>query len=544
MYSNKENINILTSLLVAHGITKVVACPGSRNAPVVHNINECPDIELFPVTDERSAGFMALGMSLADDRPAAVCVTSGSALLNLAPAVAEASLRHRSFIVISADRPAAWIGQMDGQTMEQPDVFGSLVSKSVSLPEPKDQEERWYCNRLVNEALIAAKTDGAKPVHINVPVSEPLFVFDVEKLPEERVITSIRARLDTETVRNIVARSMSQASRPMIVLGQTAKPDAETESLIKALSAEYTLLAEPLSTDFPVAFDNVLASIFDDDRYCPDFLLYMGGTVVSKKLKQYLRRKGIKEVWAVSEDGEIHDTFMCQTGCIEGNIKDVLNTLAAAFKDMSITGSAAKQEERRSFRALWKALLTDSDNQKTPDHYAPLSELAVQTFEQSLEDMDYTYHIHYANSTSIRLACKYASHYVWCNRGINGIDGCLSTAAGFSLATEDMVFCVIGDLSFFYDQNALWNTNLKGNLRIILLNNRCGGIFYGLDGIRESAACDKFIAGSHNTDARGICTQNDIGYLSATNTEELYIGLATLMTSNSQRPMLLEVFDK
>ena len=152
MYSNKESINILTSLLVSHDIKRLVACPGSRNAPIIHNINECPEIELYPVTDERSAGFIALGLALADDKPVAICVTSGSAMLNLAPAMAEASLRQRSLIVITADRPAAWIGQLDGQTLNQPYAFGSLVSKCVSLPEPVNDEQRWYCNRLINEA--------------------------------------------------------------------------------------------------------------------------------------------------------------------------------------------------------------------------------------------------------------------------------------------------------------------------------------------------------------------------------------------------------
>ena len=541
MYSNKESINILTSLLVSHDIKRLVACPGSRNAPIIHNINECPEIELYPVTDERSAGFIALGLALADDKPVAICVTSGSAMLNLAPAMAEASLRQRSLIVITADRPAAWIGQLDGQTLNQPYAFGSLVSKCVSLPEPVNDEQRWYCNRLINEALIAAKVKGAKPVHINVPISEPLFVFDVEKLPEERVMTFVPARLDSDAVKTTLVPRMLKASRPMIVLGQTAKLDAETELLINGLKDDYVVLAEPLSTDFPVTFEHVLSYIEHDESYCPDFLLYMGGTLVSKRLKLYLRQRTINEVWSVSENGEIHDTFMQQTGCLAGDIKDVLVALTNGLKDTNTIDINEKKAERQAFCQCWKQLLISDDTEETLDSNLSLLEIAVKTFEQSLEDMDYDYHVHYANSSSIRLACKYANHYVWCNRGVNGIEGSLSTAVGFSLTTDDMVFCVIGDLSFFYDQNALWNTNLKGNLRIILLNNKCGGIFYGLKGITDSAACDKIIAASHNTEARGICTQNDIGYLSAKNIEELYIGLATLMTSDSQRPMLLEI---
>ena len=133
MYSNKENVNILTSLLVAHGIRHAVVCPGSRNAPIVHNLNDCPDIQCYPVTDERSAGFYALGMAQAlEGQPVAVCVTSGTALLNLAPAVAEAYYQHRPLVIISADRPPQWIDQLDGQTLPQPDALGRFVQRAVS----------------------------------------------------------------------------------------------------------------------------------------------------------------------------------------------------------------------------------------------------------------------------------------------------------------------------------------------------------------------------------------------------------------------------
>ena len=168
MYSNKENVNILTSLLVAHGIHHAVVCPGSRNAPIVHNFNECPDIQCYPVTDERSAGFYALGMTQALKEPVVVCVTSGTALLNLYPAVAEAYYQHRPLVVVSADRPQQWIDQLDGQTLPQPDALGRFVKKAVSLPEPHDEDTSWYCNRLINEALI----ERHAPVHINVPITE------------------------------------------------------------------------------------------------------------------------------------------------------------------------------------------------------------------------------------------------------------------------------------------------------------------------------------------------------------------------------------
>ena len=147
MFSNKENVNILTALLVQHGITQAVVCPGSRNSPIVHNLCECKEIKCYPVTDERSAAFFALGVAMSTHSPVVVCVTSGSALLNVAPAVAEAYYQNLPLIVVSADRPQQWIGQSDGQTMPQVNVLDPFVRKSIHLNEPKTKEEHWYCNR-------------------------------------------------------------------------------------------------------------------------------------------------------------------------------------------------------------------------------------------------------------------------------------------------------------------------------------------------------------------------------------------------------------
>ena len=254
MYSNKENVNILTSLLVAHGIRHAVVCPGSRNSPIVHNLNESPAIQCYPVTDERSAGFYALGMSQCLQKSVAVCVTSGTALLNLAPAVAEAYYQHVPLVVISADRPPQWIDQLDGQTLPQPNALGRFVKKAVSLPEPMTDEQHWYCNRLVNEALMVRQA----PVHINVPISEPLFDFSVSALPEERKIELLPADMPNHTMSHVV-RMFMQSKRPMLISGQPMNPN----------------------------MDEAVCLAGDDERYIPDLVLYIGGSIVSKRLKHF-----------------------------------------------------------------------------------------------------------------------------------------------------------------------------------------------------------------------------------------------------------------
>ena len=493
MYSEKENVNILTALLVAHGIRHAVVCPGSRNAPIVHNLNECSDITCWPVTDERSAGFYALGMTQALNEPVVVCVTSGTALLNLAPAVAEAYYQHRPLVVISADRPEAWIDQLDGQTLPQPDALGRFVRKAVSLPEPHDDESRWYCNRLVNEALM----ERHAPVHINVPITEPLFLFTVAQLPEERKIDFTPADIPPHTLNHIVHRFL-HAERPMLIAGQPMNP----------------------------LMDEAVQQVQDDASYVPDFVLYTGGSIVSKRLKRFLRQA--RETWVVNREGEVTDTFMNLAHVIQGDPEVVADLVRFNL-----------EQAPHPFVQRWDALLAKLRQQVETQELPYSSAAVVRYFEQQCSMNNV---VHYANSTAIRLANTYAHSTVYCNRGVNGIEGSLSTAAGFSLVADEKVFCVIGDLSFFYDQNALWNQNLRGNLRILLLNNGHGAIFDTLPGLSQSPARDRLVAAAHATTAEGICRQNNVTYLKATNMAEMQQAVDTLLYIESDRPVLLEVF--
>ena len=493
MYSSKQNVNILTSLLVAHGIHHAVVCPGSRNAPIVHNLNECPDIQCYPVTDERSAGFYALGMTQALKEPVVVCVTSGTALLNLYPAVAEAYYQHRSLVVVSADRPQQWIDQLDGQTLPQPDALGCFIKKAVSLPEPHDEDTRWYCNRLINEALMVKHG----PVHINVPITEPLFDFSTPELPKERKIELLPADISNVTLSH-VCRMFMQAKRPMLIAGQPMNP----------------------------LMDEAVVQIGDDVDYIPDFVLYTGGSIVSKRLKHFLRKA--KETWVVNSEGEVTDTFMNLTHVVQGDGDVVADMVRSNL-----------EETPHPFVQKWEALLAQI-RQQVEANEPPYSSAAVVKYFEQKRGANI---VHYANSMAIRLANTYSKTPVYCNRGVNGIEGSLSTAAGFSCVTDEKVFCVIGDLSFFYDQNALWNQNLRGNLRILLLNNGKGGIFDMLPGLEKSPARDKFVAAEHHATAEGICQQNDIYYQQATTTEEMQRGIDLLLSADFSRPMVLEVLN-
>ena len=390
MYSSKENVNILTALLVAHGIRHAVVCPGSRNSAIVHNLNECPDITCYPVTDERSAGFYALGMTQALQLPVVVCVTSGTALLNLAPAVAEAYYQHRPLVVVSADRPAAWIDQLDGQTLPQPDALGRFVGKAVSLPEPHDADSRWYCNRLVNEALVACRR---APVHINVPITEPLFDYTQPSLPKERKIELVPADIPPHTLNHVI-RMFMQSERPMLIAGQPMNPN----------------------------LDEAVSLVQDDDSYVPDFVLYIGDSIVSKRVKHFLRKA--RQTWAVNWTGEVNDTFQNLTHVIQGDGDVVADQIRFML-----------EQTAHPFVQKWDELLARV--RKHRETYQPAySQMSTVRYLQQqlpllLERAGGEVSLHFANSTAIRLANIYAFPNVYFNRGVNGIEGSLSTAAGF-----------------------------------------------------------------------------------------------------------------
>lgn len=527
-YSDKENINILCAVMLGHGITRAVVCPGSRNAPIVHNLYECPQVTCYPVTDERSAGFFALGMAEQTGEPVVVCVTSGTALLDLAPAVAEALHRHLPLVVVSADRPMAHIGQQMGQTIDQPGALSRFTLKDVNLMETYDDLTRWHCNRMANEAMIAAKQGG--PVHINVPYDEPLFNFTVASLPQERIIQAGAISPDEMAVLESL-KPVKSAGKPMLVIGQLPQGVAIRECL-DAIKPHIAVLAESLGADDGgVPFDELLPVIDQDTDYHPDFIIYMGGTLVSKRIKAYLRRLENVPMIQVSKDGEIHDTFGHLTQVIRCDERQALKALGKLFDG----------EPSHPFADRWNEALD-----KTQAHFDTLRPdfsqmLAVKLALQSVQEYGEPFVLHFANSQPVRLANLFAGQHVRCNRGVNGIEGTTSAAAGCAAATDGRVLCVTGDLSFFYDQNALWNSNLRGNLRILLLNNGGGGIFAQLPGLEASPARDKMIAAGHTTHAQGCCAQHAVEYRAAYGSEDLYSGITWLIQDDSDRPRLLEV---
>ncbi len=531
MYSSKRNIQQLVSLMLKRGITDVVVCPGSRNAPLVHTF-AAVGMHCYEVTDERSAGFFALGLIEAREKAVAVCCTSGSAVLNLAPAVAEAYYRPLPLLVITADRPACWIGQMDGQTMPQLPAFGQTVRKVVNLPESsvgcddmRNSDEAWYANRLINEALIELERTGA-PVHVNVPISEPHFDISATQLPDERIIHYCGMRGGESSVvlyADMIAQ-WNSCKRRMVVAGQMLPGKAKTVAAeLGKLDADSVVLAEHLSNLHQGVignFDEIIAKYPDETALLPDLVVTFGGHIVSKHLKQWLRKTPPKYHWHISETGEVADLFRCATHIIEAKPENV-------FAQLAECGTKIDTEYSDRWNALSQGLSVVEKEGEIHDEIGILRSAAAR--------IDASWNIHVANSCMVRnlqkihpIACD-----VHCNRGVNGIEGSLSAAVGYAVGSERKTLMLIGDLSFFYDQNALWNRFVKeGNalcLRILLINNGGGKIFSKLPGLEASPYCDSMIAGAHRTTAEGIAFENNCAYTAIDDAADLSAPLEWLL---------------
>lgn len=522
----------LAALMQSHGVTRCVLCPGSRNSPIVRTLDVLPSFTCRSVTDERSAGFIALGWAAAAQAPVAVCVTSGSAILNLHPAVAEAYYRHVPLLIISADRPAAWIGQQDGQTLPQPGAFGSLTPCSVQLPESMHTiDTAWHTNRLINEALLALWQHGGAPAHINIPLSDPLSREVPGDLPATRVIR--RLDLTDPADASSLAAMIGQSPRKLLLLGQLpARPSWVTELAAKgwAIAGEHLSNAQGIVQPSP----DLLLGSDPDSSWVPDLLLTCGGCLISKRIKQLLRNTPPCYHLHLSPDGSVTDTFRCLTHSLCGTPEQLLQTLRI-HAESTVPSDI---EASRAYADRWMV----PDHRRVPgtdaEPKAPWSSIrAIGELMAALHPGDT---LHLANSSAVRYAQFFPltqGVQVECNRGTNGIEGCLSTAVGYALASSERQFLIIGDLAFFYDMNALAQGGIGPNLRILLLNNHTGGIFSTLPG-RPCA----MVAGSSRTTAEGWALACDFTYRAVHSSTDWSEAHAALTARQATAPVLVELF--
>lgn len=547
--SEKVGVQQLVESFHQHGVKYIVFSPGSRNAPLVVSFANDERFKCFVIPDERSAAFYALGMAEQSNSPVAVMCTSGSALLNYYPAVSEAFYRNIPLVVVSADRPSEWTDQGDGQTIRQENVFQNHICAASSLFEnPQSKDQKWFNKRSIDEVMNTAKSLKGGPVHLNFPFSEPLYAtLDADKAAKEfpqktTELFALNAQLTSvqkEHLRNV----WNSSAKKMILCGQMPK-NAFLNEQLKNLASDKSVAVVVENTSnlqdrsFVHCIDRTITSFLDEDPelYQPDLLITIGGAVISKKIKSYLRKYQAKNHWKIGEEFQFMDTFQSLTNSIPMQPNH--------FFDVLLEEGFSRNNSR--YGEQWKQLdyLVQGNHLDYLDTI-PYSDLSV--FNLILDTIPDQSDLHLSNSSVIRYAqlfdpIKSVSYF--CNRGTSGIDGSTSTAIGNAIVGENKLHTFItGDISFFYDSNAFWNHHVPSNFRVFLINNGGGGIFNIILGPQTTPNGDEFFVAKHNFSAQSICAAFNVNYYAANSMEEIDNQLdAFYAIQSNDRPAVIEIF--
>ena len=519
--NNTQHIYYLVGLCAEYGVEKAVVSPGSRCAPLLIGFGKHPDIETISVTDERSAGFIGLGLAQQSGKPVVLVCTSGTAAQNFTPAVTEAYYQNVPLIVLTADRPPEWIDQWDGQTIRQKNIYVDHIKGKFVY----DEE-----NTDVAEAALNLALEGGKgPVHLNIPIREPFYPRSLEKIIIDtkgarlRSITDGQAEVTKENNYKIEKlvwdefESLLNASEQVIVLGGQMSPNPELAHLLNQI--DVPIVGDVISNLQGV--EDVIKSAdltfkTDDEFLAPDFLITFGRSIISKNLKIYLRKHKPKHHWHIGL-GMVGDPFQSLTKIIE-------TPPLYFFKEWLDKGIGKNNQDD------YLTLLSDAQKNVGENFDLKLNNAEFNYFSavrSVLRQLPQNSVLHLGNSMPVRIAnfigLNDPTIDVWCNRGTSGIDGVLSTAVGHSLAEPNRKHTlIIGDLSFFYDRNGLWlNHEFPQNLRIIILNDSGGGIFNMIPGPSSQGDLTELFTTQHQRTAKLTAKEFNMNYQGASSIEEI-----------------------
>lgn len=515
----------------AKGLTDIVISPGSRNAPLTIGFANNSDFTCYSIADERCAAFFALGMAQQTKKPVAVVCTSGSALLNYYPAIAEAFYSQIPLVVISADRPLSKIDIGDGQTIRQENVYANHIIYTANLTEEASQENDL---KIADAITLASVKKG--PVHINAPFEEPLYET-VSELEVQPVIseTTFEDSYSDEDLGPFISQ-WNTAKKKLILVGVN-DPDSIDEAVINhlALDPSVVVMTETTSNlhhpNFINNIDTIITPFTDEDfkDFQPEILLTFGGMVVSKRIKAFLRKYRPKAHWHV-DTLRAYDTFGALTKHFIAQPNDFLNRFLS--ETVVVSDYNAKAQQLKAIRKEKHDLYLSK---------IPFSDFTV--FDKVIPSLPKNSQLQISNSSAIRYAQLVdidPSIAVFCNRGTSGIDGSTSTAVGAALASGQETILITGDIGFFYDSNALWNNYIPKNFKIILLNNGGGGIFRILPGHQETPVFNTYFETSHCLTGEHLAKMYFFDYFSASNEAALEKGLKEFY--DSEKPSILEIF--
>ena len=530
-YSAERNVQILISLLKAHGIKKVIASPGATNVTLVASLMQDTFFELYSSVDERSAAYIACGLSAESGEPVMLSCTGATASRNYAPGLTEAFYRKLPILAVTSTQDASRIGHLRAQVIDRRSQFNDLVNLSEQIPIVKDAQDEWNVNLRINRALLELKHRGGGPVHINLTTSYSPD-FSVKELPSVRVIRRITQNDEFPEL---------PKGRTAIFVGNHKKfTESETIAIDKFCAVhDAVVFCDQTSgyygkyrVQFAIAINQV--NMVSDLRFV-DTLIHLG-EVSGDSATQQLRAK---RVWRVNEDGELRDTFQKLEYVFEmpeevffnyfsegndeehfeylENCNSVLNEVRANIPELPLSNT-------------WIAMQTA--------HRIPKNSILHLSILNSLRN----WNMFDVDNSTVRSS----------NTGGFGIDGPISSLIGASLNDKNkLCFLVIGDLAFFYDMNALGNRHVDNNIRILLINNGKGTEFRNFDhpGAAFGDEADLYIAagGHYGNKSRELVKHyaQDLGfeYMTADSKETFLSQIDEFVKPElTSKPMIFEVF--
>jgi 2-succinyl-5-enolpyruvyl-6-hydroxy-3-cyclohexene-1-carboxylate synthase len=531
--SRFQSIYDIAALCAKKGLRHAVLCPGSRCAPLTLAFTRHTEIQCKTVSDERSAAFIALGISQALKEPVILVCTSGTAAYNFAPAVAEAYFSKTPLIVITADRPTEWIDQHDGQTVFQSGIFGRHVKRSYDLPQEYEHPDNgWAINRNVNEAINLSRQEPCGPVHINAPFREPLYpsADGFSYSTSIRIIDDPEPLFDLSAVqKDDLSRALTSHHRVLLVSGQVDPEPTLIQSLSKfTTSHNIPILADIIANLHPIERLVSHADLFLGqckhevlETLRPDLLITFGQSTISKNLKLFLRKYRPSEHWHIQAAGTVADTYQHVTKIVRCSPAKVFEFLSSVRN-----GESFENQRQNNYHKLWeieeRRLLRVLEEHLSAKDFGELD-----LVNEVIKHLPAGCKLHLANSMSVRyanfvgLTAAHKNVKVFANRGTSGIDGCTSTAIGHTLASDALNVLITGDQAFFYDRNAFWHNYPTPNFRVLLLNNHGGIIFKMIDGPGNTPEADEYFITDQRLNAKHLCHEFEIDHLKLDNKRKL-----------------------
>ncbi|WP_238783877.1 2-succinyl-5-enolpyruvyl-6-hydroxy-3-cyclohexene-1-carboxylic-acid synthase [Blattabacterium cuenoti] len=545
IYSKKKIVQSLCKILKKKSIFNIIISPGSRNAPIIIHFTQDSKFKTYCIVDERCAGFFAIGMAQQIKKPVIINCTSGSAVVNYYPAVTEAFYQKIPIIIITADRPKEIKGGFEGQSINQENIFKDHVTSFIQLTEDETEKGLLYDEKLINESINKCMV-YEKPIHINIPFSEPLYktTNSIEVNPKIIKIISIKKKIVKSIDYKKEKSLWSKCKKKMILLGLCNENENIKKILIKmSFNPTIVILIESTSHIYnDMFFSNIDQMIFgitykEWNSLRPNILLTIGNNIISKNIRYLLTKYPPTYHWHIGDNcNNYPDSYYKLTTYWPITPKTFFKTFKEKYNNKYICSNYRKKWEKLKQTRI-KRQKKFFEKEKSFSDLLALNIVFSKIPKNSVLQL--------GNSMIIRyyqfLIKKNNFILSYCNRGTSGIDGSVSTAIGYSINSKKRVTLIIGDISFFYDSNALWNDYTPKNFRVILINNGGGNIFKIIsnnNNLPEKTL--KFFETKHTFTAKEICKMHNWKYKNISSYADLIKSLS-IFWKKTKKPFLLEI---